>query len=185
MRIEININSYLMNAFSNVIQWFGIAYIAIPLIAVFFLALQMIRGVVIPSESLDKILSFGKWYIASVALVFAADIVENGFTERETGIKEMKVYDEYVNTILQADNIEARWKLAEYFSVVTPTDRLRERWIAYKNSLEEDYNKFLELKEQEIQLLSMDSLNTKQKLSLAKIKQQKAVFESSLWDQEK
>jgi len=173
-----------METFGDIIQWIGLVYIVVPLLAISILALQMIKGIKIGNETLDKILSFGKWYIASVALVFAADIVENGFTERETGIKEMKVYDEYVNTILQADNIETRWKLAEYFSIVTPTDRLRERWIAYKNSLEEDYIKFLELKEQEIQLLSMDSLNSKQKTSLATIKQQKAVYESRLLNKE-
>jgi len=93
-----------------------------------------------------------KWFIGSVALVVMTVIIDKGFKERSAGIQEMQAYDKYVDVILKADNIEERWKLSEYFSTVTPTERLRERWIEYKNLLNEDYIRFKELKEMESEL---------------------------------
>jgi hypothetical protein len=90
-----------------------------------------------------------KWVIGSGALVWATWIIDNGFKERTAGIQEMQAFDKYVEVILKADNIDARWRLAQFFSTVTPTDRLRERWVAYKNLIEPDYNKFISLKKQQ------------------------------------
>jgi hypothetical protein len=87
----------------------------------------------------DKIIELIKWLISSVCIVVVTLIIDTGFKEREAGIKEMEVYDKYVDIILQADNIEQRWKLCEYFSIVTPTERLRQRWIAYKDTISKDY----------------------------------------------
>jgi hypothetical protein len=64
----------------------------------------------------------------------------------------MEVYDKYVDVILKADNIEERWKLTEYFSVVTPSERLRERWILYRDTIKVDYYRYKELKIKEFEL---------------------------------
>lgn len=88
-----------------------------------------------------------KWFIGSVVLVIITIIIDKGFKERAAGIQEMLAYDKYVEVILKADNIEERWKLAEYFSTVTPTERLRDRWIAYKDSITADYLLFKALKD--------------------------------------
>jgi hypothetical protein len=88
-----------------------------------------------------------KWFIGSVVLVIITIIIDKGFKERAAGIQEMQAYDKYVEVILKADNIEERWKLAEYFSTVTPTERLRDRWIAYKDSITPDYLLFRRLKD--------------------------------------
>lgn len=61
----------------------------------------------------------------------------------------MNAYDKYVSVVLKANNIVERWKLAEYFSIVTPTERLRDRWIAYKKEIEDDYKLYLILKNNE------------------------------------
>lgn len=87
----------------------------------------------------DKWIELIKWFISSVCVVTVTLIIDTGFKEREAGIKEIEVYDKYVDIILQADNIEQRWKLCEYFSIVTPTERLRQRWQAYKDVISKDY----------------------------------------------
>lgn len=102
-----------------------------------------------------------KWLIGSVVLVIITIIIDKGFKERAAGIQEMQAYDKYVEVILKADNIEERWKLAEYFSTVTPTERLRDRWIAYKDSITADYILFKELKD------SMFELQNRKNASLA------------------
>ena len=89
--------------------------------------------------SKEYIIDLIKWFIGSVVIVVITLIIDTGFKEREAGIKEMEVYDKYVGVILEANNIEQRWKLCEYFSIVTPTERLRNRWTAYKDSIEDDY----------------------------------------------
>lgn len=101
-----------------------------------------------------------KWFISSVVIVLTTLIVESKFKDRETGLEEMKIYNQYVEIILKADNIEERWRLAEYFSIVTPTERLRERWIDYKNILDDDYKKYKNLKDQETFIL-LDTENLK------------------------
>lgn len=87
----------------------------------------------------DNIIELIKWFIGSVVIVVTTLIIDTGFKEREAGVKEMEVYDKYVDIILKANNIEQRWKLCEYFSIVTPTERLRTRWQAYKDSIQDDY----------------------------------------------
>ncbi len=169
-----------MDTLTSIINWFGVAYVAIPLLSFIVLLCYFLFGGKISKEVLDKIIEFGKWYIVSVAIVFAAKIVESSFTERETGIKEMQVYDKYVATILEADNIEARWKLAEYFSTVTPTERLRVRWVAYKDIIETDYIAFKELVNKENELLSQESLTSNQKSVLNNVQLEKAQYERKL-----
>jgi hypothetical protein len=98
-----------------------------------------------------------KWFIASVALVIMTIIIDKGFRERAAGVQEMQAFDRYVETILLADNIESRWKLSEYYAIVTPTERLRKRWILYKDSISSDYRTFKALKNKEEELRSLIS----------------------------
>jgi hypothetical protein len=127
-----------------------------------------------------------KWLIGSVALVIVTTIIDRGFKERTAGIQEMQAYDKYVEIILKADNIEDRWKLSEYFSTVTPTERLRDRWIAYKDYISEDYKIFKTLKEKEFELNKQkNAIFTKDTLSetdkkLNEVQNQLAPFEKRL-----
>ena len=106
----------------------------------------------------DKWIELIKWFIGSVVIVIVTLVIDTGFKEREAGIKEMEVYDKYVEIILNADNIEQRWKLCEYFSIVTPTERLRKRWQAYKDTISPDYYKWKKVKLQ-IDTLYIESTN--------------------------
>ena len=127
-----------------------------------------------------------KWVIGSVALVVMTLIIDKGFKERTAGIQEMQAYDKYVDVILKADNIEERWKLSEYYSTVTPTDRLRCRWIAYKDSIKKDYIEYRRLQKEEFELLKLkNAILLKNRVSdvdnrLIDIHNQKAPFEKKL-----
>lgn len=102
----------------------------------------------------DKIIELIKWVISSVAIVVVTIIVDSGFKDRDAGIEEMKLYNQYVDIILQSDNIEQRWRLVEYFSIVTPTYRLRERWILYQDVLRKDYEEYMKLKNLENKMVT-------------------------------
>lgn len=104
-------------------------------------------------DRFEQYVELFKWFISSVAIVVVTLIIDAGFRDRETGINEMKLYSEYVDVILKADNIEERYKLADYFATVTPTDRLRERWIEYRNSIVVSYKEYRLLKIRENQLI--------------------------------
>lgn len=126
-----------------------------------------------------------KWFIGSVAIVLITMIIDKGFKERTAGVQEMEAYDKYVDIILKADNIEERWKLSQYFSNVTPTDRLRERWVAYKDSISKDYKTFKDLKEKEFELKQKSESLTQEKtsqtdLKLNEIQNQLEPFEKKL-----
>ena len=107
----------------------------------------------------DKIIDLIKWFITSVALVVVTLIVDSGFKDRETGIEEMNLYNQYVDIILQSDNIEQRYRLVEYFSIVTPTERLRERWNDYKRVIQPDYLEYKRLKHIEGMMMSMEEIS--------------------------
>jgi hypothetical protein len=161
---------------------FGVIYVGLPILFLIILLVYYFSGHSVSKESVEKIIDISKWYMVSVALVFSAKIIESSFSEREAGIKEMQVYDKYVETILKADNIESRWKLAEYFATVTPTERLRARWIAYKEILINDYNSFKELKDKEAELSSKVSLTSEETNKLMVVQRNIAPFERKLLD---
>lgn len=130
-------------------------------------------------------ISFGKWFVGSVALVVITMIIDNGYKERSAGIQEMQAFDRYVDIILKADNIEERWKLSEFFSEVTPTERLRMRWVSYKKLISADYKTFKKLKETEIELREKIQLDKSPKTinELLRIRKQLEPYERRLSDQ--
>lgn len=166
-----------MDTLNYIINIIIVIYIAIPIITL--IVIWFIRSS-ISAEGFNKIGEILKWYIVSVAIVLATQMVQSSFTERETGIKEMQVYEKYADNILKADNIEERWKLAEYFSSVTPTDRLRNRWIAYKQEISSDYNTYVELKKKEDKYSTKDSLTHQEAQDLNQIQNRIATFDKPL-----
>lgn len=90
-------------------------------------------------EKLNTYLDFTKWIVVSVALVIIANVIDSSLKDREAGINEIKQYDTYVNLVIQADGIGQRWRLAQYFSKVTASERLRDRWTDYFKLVETEY----------------------------------------------
>jgi len=156
---------------TGLVNVLALIYIALPIVIMFIVMVLYLIGKSISKEILDKLLEFGKWYIVAVAIVFAAKLLDASFTDRETSIKEIALYDKYAANILEADNIEKRWKLSEYFAAVTPSEPLRERWEVYKTILKPEYETMIALKKQETAIVtSTDSLNPEQKVELLSIK---------------
>ena len=123
-----------------------------------------------------------KWFIGSILLVVITIIIDKGFKERSAGIQEMQAFDKYVEIILKADNIEERWKLSEFFSTVTPTERLRNKWEIYKKIISTDYITFKTLKEKEFALKEeiKNGKSTEAIDKLYKIKKQLEPYEKKL-----
>jgi len=169
-----------MDPASQIINTLGLIYVGLPLIVLVIGVIMWIFGKTISKEMFEKIIEIGKWYLVSVALVFAVRIIDTGFSDRETGMKEMQVYDTYVETILQADNIEARWLLAEYFAAVTPTERLRYRWIEYKDTIKEAYEEFKRLRDKEKELEAKVELSTKERKELEDVRKNMVPFKTKL-----
>ena len=106
----------------------------------------------------DKFIELFKWFIGSVVIVVVTFVIETGFKERQTGIEEIDVYNNYIDIILNVEDIEQRWRLVEYFSVVTPTPRLRERWIEYKRVIEPNYYEYKNLQRLEENILNQSQI---------------------------
>lgn len=94
-----------------------------------------------------------KWAVVSVGLVIMTKIIDAGFKDREVGINEIKEYDKYVSLVTDNTKISERRLLAQYFAHVTPSDKLKEGWISYYNTINEEYEKLLEEKEMKQQEL--------------------------------
>jgi|GEM_PF-710366 len=104
------------------------------------------------NEKLKLIIDLVKWFITSVVIVVVTLIIDSSFRARTAGLEEMEAFDGYVETILKANNIEERWKLSEFFSTVTPTERLRVRWVEYRQAITADYEEFRRLERERIRL---------------------------------
>jgi hypothetical protein len=160
-----------MEIFTKWVNILSIIYVSIPLFAVALFSICYLFGKAISKEFLEKFLEFGKWYMVSIAIVFAVKILDNSFTDRETSIKEIAIYERYATNILEADNIEKRWKLAEYFASVTPSENLRNRWLEYKELIKPEYDELIILKKRKSELILEDTLSKNKQVELLNIEQ--------------
>lgn len=92
----------------------------------------------------------------SVAITFSASIVNDAFREREQDIKELEVFEKYVDIVLQADSLEKRKALCEYFAAVSPEGPIKTSWENYMGvvdsqivQVEENESRIIELAEKE------------------------------------
>ncbi|MEK1938765.1 MAG: hypothetical protein AAAB16_00200 [Pseudomonas sp.] len=115
--------------------WLSLAFIGISLCGLVVIFL-IIKNKTIENENIDKIIELGKWFVASVAITLSASIINDGFRERDQDIKEMEVFDKYVSTVLEADSLEKRKLLSEYFVAVSPRGDIRDAWSNYQTILD-------------------------------------------------
>ncbi|MFZ1686750.1 MAG: hypothetical protein WAU70_04985 [Flavobacteriales bacterium] len=93
-----------------------------------------------PNEKLKYWLEFAKWFIVSVVIVVATLIIDSGFKDRAAGVVEINAYDKYVTDLIVLNKeVGPRRLLAQYFSHVTASDKLRARWVDYYNVLDKEY----------------------------------------------
>lgn len=81
-----------------------------------------------------------KWFLASVVLVVIPMIINYGLDERKQGIEEFEKYDKFATELLLTNNsIGKRRIVAQYFSYVIPSEKLRKPWERYYKMLDSQY----------------------------------------------
>jgi hypothetical protein len=85
-----------------------------------------------------------KWLIGSVALVIMTTIINWGFKDREAGLMEIQQYDKYASDLIVLNNNPANKRmLAQFFSKVTPSEKLRKGWELYYEAVDAEYKELL------------------------------------------
>ncbi|MDB5149583.1 MAG: hypothetical protein JWQ57_3603 [Mucilaginibacter sp.] len=81
-----------------------------------------------------------KWFVGSVALVLVTTIIDWGFRDRAAGLQEVQQYDKYVTDliVLNKDPGQKRM-LAQFFSNVTPSNKLKDGWKDYYKEVDKEY----------------------------------------------
>jgi len=85
-----------------------------------------------------------KWLIGSVVLVVMTTIIDWGFKDRAAGLQEIEQYDKYATELIVLNNDPVKKRmLAQFFSKVTPSEKLREGWEKYYVEVDAEYREFL------------------------------------------
>jgi hypothetical protein len=85
-----------------------------------------------------------KWLIGSVVLVIMTTIIDWGFKDRAAGLQEIEQYDKYATELIVLNNDPVKKRmLAQFFSKVTPSEKLREGWEKYYREVNAEYREFL------------------------------------------
>lgn len=159
--------------------YLGIAFIGIAIAGVWFVYYALSRGLIDESK-LDKVIDLGKWVIASVAIILSGAIISDGFKEREQDVKELEFFDKYVATVTQAEGIEQRWLLCEYFASVSPPGEMRSSWQNYQKVIEPAYKSYKQGKAEIAKLSAKDSLSNDELKKLSTLREKTHVLEQSL-----
>lgn len=116
-----------------------------------------------------------KWLIGTIGLTIITYIINWGFRDREQGMNEISQYDKYAtDLIVFNDNPVNRRMLAQFFSNVTPSEKLKNGWMSYYKEVNNEYISFLikdSIQRRELeQLKNIDSnrLTPPQKLKIVK-----------------
>jgi hypothetical protein len=119
-----------------------------------------------------------KWLIGSVALVIMTTIIDWGFKDRAAGLQEIEQYDKYATELIVLNNDPVKKRmLAQFFSKVTPSEKLRQGWEKYYLEVNAEYNEFLkqdslakkklkELMDKDVSVLSQSQRKEKEELEM-------------------
>jgi hypothetical protein len=107
----------------------------------------MLNGSHDPNLSFEKYkykVELFKWLIGSVALVIMTTIIDWSFKDRAAGLQEIQQYDKYATELIVLNNDPVKKRmLAQFFSKVTPSEKLREGWGKYYQEVDDEYKDFL------------------------------------------
>ncbi len=115
-----------------------------------------------------------KWLIGTVGLTIITYIINWGFQDRRQGLEEIAQYDKYATdlVVLNSDPVKKRM-LAQFFSNVSPSKKLRDGWQSYYDSVNIEYVTFIHsnnrTKNKLDSLNSKDSLTEKEKFIKSKL----------------
>jgi hypothetical protein len=85
-----------------------------------------------------------KWITGTLGIAIITMIINWGFKDRAVGMDEILKYDRYTTDLLVLnDNPVKKRMLAQFFSTVTPSEKLKEGWKEYFLEVSKDYKKFI------------------------------------------
>jgi len=107
---------------------------------------------------IDKKIDLIKWFLSSFVLVVLTTLISFHFQQREQSLEEVSFYDKYATDLIVLNpDISKRRLLSQYFSLVTPNDVLRERWVAYHSVVDSEYRAINQLEKEKYPSYSSDS----------------------------
>lgn len=110
-------------------------------------------------ENSDKKTDLIKWVINTVVIGLLTFFFNWALQERKQGIEEVKAYDKYVELVTNVDGLAERRLLAEFFSNVTPSSKLKKGWKIYYDTLNNQYQR--KLKESKLTINKADTITIK------------------------
>lgn len=136
-------------------------------------------------QKLKLIFDVVKWLIASVALVIVTMVIDYGFRDRAAGLNEVKQYDHYVtNLIVLNKEVGPRRLLAQYFSLVTPSEKLRKCWENYYYVVNQEYQATVKkdslLNNRMKKFMTMKALSPEEQFEAADLAKQKEYTDHEL-----
>lgn len=103
-------------------------------------------------------MTFWQFFLGTVVLGIVSTVISWQIQTREIEIKEQEASAKFLEQALQED-VGVRRRLAQYFSTVTRSSALRERWLAYAQVIEDEYKATLAQK-QELELAASKTEDT-------------------------
>jgi hypothetical protein len=118
------------------------------------------------NERLTIWVGFAKFVLGTFILGLVTAFINNEIQNREIELKEIEQLGKFIDHALTED-VGVRKRFAHYFSKVTRSEKLRERWSEYYKDVEVEFN-FIESKKHEIekQLASQPQLEPSVRASL-------------------
>jgi hypothetical protein len=90
-------------------------------------------------ESSKNRIDLLKWFINTVVIGLLTFFFTWVLNERKQGVEEIKVYNTYIELVTKVDGLAERRLLAEFFSNVTVSSKLKEGWEDYYIILDKQY----------------------------------------------
>ncbi len=87
-------------------------------------------------------INFAQFFIGTFILGVVTLLVNNKIQEREIEIKEQEQIGTLVDKALD-ENVESRLRLAKFYSTVTRSNEIRERWGIYRGELQKEFDALL------------------------------------------
>lgn len=127
-------------------------------------------------DNIDKKVDFIKWIINTVVIGLLTFFFNWVLQERKQGIEEIKTYDKYVELVTNVNGLAERRLLAEFFSYVTPSSKLKEGWKEYYDTLNKQY--LNRLKESKYTIKTADTATYQGKIKYDKAVEMKEMLEN-------
>lgn len=119
-------------------------------------------------EYLRLWISLIKFLIGTVALGIISLYINHEIQIREVEVREFEALGQFIEHALQ-ENVGVRRRFAHYFSTVTQSDRLRERWVEYYKEVDKEYQAVVRRKEELEEAIRRGEDSKNERIILAKL----------------